>query len=185
MPEIKRSVQARVVPRDRAVPEADDVTALFSPPPELLEQMAARDTEMTAAPAAMRSSWESSEDEATLIVRESFSALGLKPLKGTPASEPRPTAPASHSRPTAPAALAPVSQPRPAAAANATRPAPRNPSPLAAPRSPSPAAPPVRVEIGEAELGAILGPRRVALWLAVGAGLTLLLILLAVARLAP
>lgn len=152
MPENKPSVPARPVAagarRDTAQ-DFDDVTVLFAPPPELLEQTQARDEEVTTFRTTPRDSWESSEDEATLAIQLSSALPFLEPLQ-------------------------------PLSAESAP---PRPPSLEALPQAPRPA--PSPVEIGEAELGAILGPRRAARWLALGGALTLVLIILAVARLAP
>lgn len=152
MPENKPSVPARPAAagarRDTAQ-DFDDVTVLFAPPPELLEQTQARDEEVTTFRTTPRDSWESSEDEATLAIQLSSALPFLEPLQ-------------------------------PLSAESAP---PRPPSLDALPQAPRPA--PSPVEIGEAELGAILGPRRAARWLALGGALTLVLIILAVARLAP
>jgi hypothetical protein len=154
MPENKPRVPAQAAPagarRDTAQ-DFDDVTVLFAPPPELLEQTAARDEEAPSFRALPRSSWESSDDEATLAIQLTSELPFLQPLQPLP------------SPPAAPAELL-RSQPR---AQGVTLPAPSS------------------VEIGDAELGAILGPRRAARWLALGGALTLVLVILAVARLAP
>jgi hypothetical protein len=153
MPENKPSVPARpaaVGARRDTAQDFDDVTVLFAPPPELLEQTQARDEEVTTFRTAPGDSWESSDDEATLAIPLSSALPFLEPLQPLPALEP--------------------AQPRP-------------PSLEALPAAPRPA--PSPVEIGEAELGAMLGPRRAALWLALGGALTLVLIIVAVARLSP
>ena len=161
MPENKPSVPARPAAagarRDTAQ-DFDDVTVLFAPPPELLEQTQARDEEVTTFRTSPRDSWESSDDEATLAIQLSAALPFLEPLQPLPA-----TAPAPMPTPPRPPSLEP---------------------PRAAPR-PAPLPSPSPVEIGEAELGAILGPRRAARWLALGGALTLVIIILAVARLAP
>lgn len=156
MPENKPSVPAQAAAagarRDTAQ-DFDDVTVLFAPPPELLEQTAARDEEVTTFRTPPHGSWESSDDEATLAIQLSSALPFLQPLQPLPA-------------PAAAQAPVPSLEP-PRAAPGVTLPAPSS------------------AEIGEAELGAILGPRRAARWLALGGALTLVLVILAVARLAP
>jgi len=160
MPENKPRVPAQAAPavaRRDTSQDFDDVTVLFAPPPELLEQTAARDEEVTTFRTSAGGGWESSDDEATLAIQLSSALPFLQPL------QPLPTPAAAQAR-------APSLEPLRSA-------------PHAAPGMTLPA--PSSVEIGEAELGAILGPRRAARWLALGGALTLVLVILAVARLAP
>jgi hypothetical protein len=154
----------------------DDVTVLFAPPPELLEQSTARDEEVTAFHAQPRSGWVA-EDEATVAIRTSFTLPALEPLKPLGAAQPAP-----QTRPAPPQARMPTPP--------APMPIPPGRLPTPAAKMPTPPRPDTRraaisVDIGEAELGAILGPRRAARWLALGGVVTLLLVILAVARLAP
>jgi hypothetical protein len=146
MPENKRSAPAAAMPakarRGDAMQDLDDVTVLFTTPPELIKQTAARDErdEDVTAFRSQPSSWENSDDEATLAIQLSSALPSLKPLQPAPSARPLAT-------------------------------------PLVAPAA--------SVEIGDAELGAILGPRRAARWVALGAAVTFVLVLLIVARLAP
>jgi hypothetical protein len=144
MPENKRSApgaaKPALAPRGDTVQDLDDVTVMFTAPPELLRQTAARDEDVTTFNVRPRSGWETGDDEATLAVQLSSALPSLKPLH-----------PATPARP--------LAQP-PVALASSE-------------------------EIGDDELGAILGPRRAARWLALGAAVTFVLVLVAVARFAP
>ena len=189
MPEIKRSLEATqqlARLRDKTLPEFEDVTALFTPPPELLLQTSERDEAMTAVQIhpAMLGKWDTAEDEATLVVRESFPAFALlesKRVSRPPATALPEVAPIAPPSSNAPARKSPDLAPagRFQEYASTSAPPARNLAPLGK----SPAS--VAIDVGDAELGAILGPRRAARWLAFGGVLTLVLILIAVARLAP
>ena len=157
MSEIKRRTGAaapKVEPSRDATQNFDDVTVLFAPPPELLEQTA-RDDGVTGIHAHGRG-WVA-DDEATLAVGSSFLLSALEPVQSSKAHQAVPLPHALQPAPVAPPALA-------------ARPPFSRPPPL---------------EIDQAELGAMLGPRRAARWLALGGALALLLVWLLVARFAP
>jgi hypothetical protein len=193
MPEIKRSVgvnaaQAAAI-RD-TTQDFDDVTVLFATPPELLEQSAIRDEDVTTFHTQPHG-WENGDDEATLAIPSPYALAGLEPPEAKAVSlSPAVRPPMPGSRPPMPEARPPMPGSRPPMP-ETRPPMPGSRPPMPAARPPMPAAalaPPQRrpaVEIGEAELGAILGPRRAARWLAVGGVLALLLVIALIARLSP
>ena len=172
--------------KDPLLSDLEDVTVLFSPPPELLERTA---REREEAPKSARSAqdWDTEEDEATLAIPLSDALSKLEPLYDRPpAAKP---APAPAPKPLAQPAL-PQQAPTPIIPQRYAQPSlkpltPARPPQVAAPVSARPLAPATRVEIGEDELGAILGPRRKARWLALAGVLAVVLIVVAFARFAP
>jgi len=174
--------------RKEQLTDLEDVTVLFSPPKELLERTAIREEAKTAVPTA--ADWDSSEDEATLALPLSDALAKLEPLrdpagaaKPAPAPVPKPPAQSAHApapipKPLAQPALALKPLAPPLAAPVPVPPAPGNAGPTAPTRLP-------RIEIGDEDLGAILGPRRKARWLAFGGAVALVVIAIALARLSP
>ncbi|HEY4105050.1 MAG TPA: hypothetical protein VGM44_14225 [Polyangiaceae bacterium] len=137
----------QVPARTDTVVDHEDMTVLFAPPRELLEQSAGREENELTVVQRRGADWES-EDEATLAVHPSFVA----PM---PASEPITVRPGAFAVPVASMS---------------------HPAPEAAVFSP---------ELADDEMGAILGPRRRAQKLAIGAAVALILIFMIVARFAP
>lgn len=189
MPDQKRSGETRPqmanLRKDPLLSELEDVTVLFSAPPELLERAAREEAPKSTQPAQ---DWDTEEDEATLAIPLSDALSKLEPLydkppaaKHAPAAAPKPLAQPA----LPPQAPAPIPQRFPQPAPKPLTPA-RPPEHVAtASARPIMPAPAIRVEIGEDELGAILGPRRKARWLAFAGVLAVVLIVVAVARLAP
>ncbi len=189
MPDQKRSGETRpklANLRTELPADLEDVTVLFSPPPELLESIARE-----ARPKAARAQdWDAEEDEATLAIPLSDALAQLEPLYDKPPPAKPAPAPTPIPKSLAHLAPAPASAPKPIA-----QPSLKPLSPLASPQaatplkpiSPRPAspAPAYAADVGEAELGAILGPRRKARWLAFCGVLAVVLIVIAVSRLSP
>src|SRR5450432_983833 len=105
MPENKPSAPAAAKPaparRGEAMQDLDDVTVLFTTPPELIKQTATRDErdeDVTAFYAQPRSGWDNGDDEATLAVQLSSALPSLKALEPAPSARPTarpPVAPAT------------------------------------------------------------------------------------------
>ncbi len=187
MPDHKRSGDGRpqlANLRKEPLPDLEDVTVLFSPPPELLERTARQREDRPKPAPAPPQDWDSSEDEATLAIPLSDALASLEPLYDKP--PPAKPAPAPAPIPKAFAHTAPTSAPVPKLPAQpALKPLTPAPPISAPPISARPTTPAPPLELSDAELGAILGPRRKARWLAFGGVLAVVLIVIAVARLAP